>query len=248
VKDLQAGWILAAETSGTYGGVALLHGDEPQGQTLCRMGGNQSRRLLGDIVALLEAAGIGPRDLDLLVANLGPGSFTGLRVGLATLKGLALAAGVPLVGVSSLRSLALAASARDGLIAPALDARKAEIYGAMFRSQEGKLERLLPDSVEEPAAWAQRVAQVAQGEPVLWLGEGSRQYAAALLAGSPAGSRVWDCATEGPDPTLLARAGRERALRRGTDDLATLEPNYIRPSEAETARRRREEAAQAPPR
>ncbi|MBM4319143.1 MAG: tRNA (adenosine(37)-N6)-threonylcarbamoyltransferase complex dimerization subunit type 1 TsaB [Deltaproteobacteria bacterium] len=221
--------VLALETSTTLGGLALLEEDEVRAKLVIRTGGAHSRRLLPLLEELLDQEGLKPHDLHLLVASLGPGSFTGLRVGMATIKGLALAASLPVAGASSLATLAHAAAPCNGLVAPTLDARKGEVYAALYRFHRGQRQTVLAEAVVPPESWAQRVAAAAGGEPVLWLGSGARLYREALAPCSPAGSWLLGAEFESPDPAHLALLGRERALAEGPADLATLEPNYLRP-------------------
>ena len=235
-------WVLALETSTPLGGVALLEGTELRCRVVARMAGSHSRRLLSDIAAMLSNAGLSMEDVDLLVVSLGPGSFTGLRIGIATAKGLALASGAPLVGVSSLATMAAAASAREGLVAPALDARKRQVYSALYRIGEGRTEQILEESVEDPALWGQRTARAASGEPVLWIGAGAQLYRDQLLAPCAPGSRVGRALWDAPDPAFLALLGREKASGEPPGEWAALEPNYIRLSDAELARKRAERA------
>lgn len=229
--------VLALETSTPVGGVALLDGPRLVSRWTAQMGGSHSRRLLADVHLLLQREGLTVGDLDLIVASLGPGSFTGMRIGLATLKGLAFASGVPVAGASSLLCMAQGAALRDGLVAPALDARKREVYSAVYRCSGGEVEALTDEVVEGPGSWAERVAQLADGEPVVWLGQGARVYAEVLLEPCAAGSRVAGTEWDGPDPAQLALLGRRNAEINGPADLEALEPNYIRPSEAELGRR-----------
>lgn len=229
--------VLALETSTARGGLALLEGDEVRLAAVIRIGGAGSRRLLPLLDELLRVEGLQMADLHLLVSSLGPGSFTGLRIGLATIKGLALAAGLPVVGASSLATLAHAASPHDGLVAAVLDARKGEVYAALYRFRQGSRTTLLDETVEPPSRWAARVAAAAAGEPVLWLGTGARLYGELLLGESPPGSWLHGPEFDSPDPAHLALLGRARALAGGPADLAALEPNYLRPSEAELHRK-----------
>jgi len=222
--------VLALETSTLVGGLALLDGDEVCARRGARMAGAHSKRLLAMLDGVLDDEGLRVEDLDLLVASLGPGSFTGLRIGLATLKGLAFASGVPVVGVSSLEVLAAAAAARDGLIAPVLDARKAEVYGALYRSPGDPGCPLLPETVLAPGAWSRRVADAAGDAPVLWLGSGVALYGPELLGPCPPGSRLLGPEFAAPAPALLALRGRLRDRALGPAALAALQPNYLRPA------------------
>lgn len=246
----QAPWILALETSTQLGGVALLRGEQVRGLILANMLGAHSRRLLRDVRAVLADQQIAVGALAAVVVDRGPGSFTGLRVGMATAKGLCWAAGVPLVGVSSLAALAQAACGWRGLVAPTLDARKGEIYGSLLQmGVQGALEPVLPDCVAAPERWAQQVAEAAAGAPVLWIGGGARAYAPVLLAASGAGSRLGHPAIDAPDPVWVGILGGRRLAERGPDPLETLEPDYLRASDAELSLGARVSppAAQAPP-
>ncbi len=226
--------VLSLETSTPVGGVALVVGDRVVSSVVATMAGSHSRRLLVDAHRILADEGLTVQDLDLIVVSQGPGSFTGLRIGMATAKGLHLASGVPLVGVSSLATMASGAAC--GLVAPALDARKREVYLALYDAET--LAPLVPDSVVSPRDAVGLVADAAGGRPVAWMGGGARLYWD-VLGGSAPGWRLLGPAWEHPDPIRLALLGRERASTEGLPDPAALEPNYIRPSEAELARAKR---------
>src|SRR5689334_18463142 len=102
------------------------------------MRGSHARTLLPLIDNALAAARCELSDLDLIAVSIGPGSFTGLRIGLSVAKGLALATGLPAVGVPTLEAYANCAGARSGLLCPVLDARKGEVYGAAFQIGKGQ--------------------------------------------------------------------------------------------------------------
>src|SRR5512146_871649 len=149
--------ILAIDTSTLTAGIGLLDGErliERRERVT-----THSERLLPNIDEVMREAGLAPRDLDAIACAAGPGSFTGLRIGLATAKGLCFAAGKPLVMVSSLA--ALAARAPDGRCCATIDAFKNEVYAARFEVQGGVPaldgeERVLPPAalIEELTAHA----------------------------------------------------------------------------------------------
>ena len=113
---------------------------------------------------------LSPTDIDLFAAAVGPGSFTGVRIGTATLKGLAFGKNVPCAGVSTLEALAYNLCDYDGLICPVMNARRQQVYTALFRAQNGVLERLMPDSAIAIAELDQRLS--AFEEPVRLCGDG----------------------------------------------------------------------------
>lgn len=197
-----------------------------------------SEGLLSLVDEVLREAGLRVRDLDALVCGRGPGSFTGLRIGLATAKGLCLAAGKPLLCLSSLLPLGRAAAevAPPGrLCAAVLDARRQEVYFGLFR--DGEL--LGPEGLCSPGALAE--ALLARGEPVLLAGDGALLYQKLLLAPGGQGGPL----TLAPEPChaiharYLLEAAAPRLARGEVDDLAAVVPLYIRPSDARLPEPRR---------
>jgi tRNA threonylcarbamoyladenosine biosynthesis protein TsaB len=186
------------------------------------------RRLAAETGEVLRRAARAFADLDLVAVGLGPGSFTATRVGLATAKGFALAHDLPLVGISSLAAMAWASRAPvTGLVCPVLDAKRGEVYGALYRVEQGAVEEVRPAFV---ATAADLTAQLsALGEPVTILAESDRlppDIRAALrdlLWPEP----VW------PDATAIAELGQRRFAERGGDELGPLRPIYVRMSYAE---------------
>ena len=164
---------LACDTSTTVGSVALVEGDRVTAELVLQSPGSTSRRLVGDVRDLLAARSLAPSDLDLLVASVGPGSFTGVRITLAALKGLAFALGKPLVGVLSLDALARPLLGRGAVVLAALDARRAELYAAGY-APDGTL--VLAPAALAPQAAAEALRDVHPDLPVLGVGEGVLAY------------------------------------------------------------------------
>ena len=193
-----------------------------------------SARLPQALVDLLSAEGLEIPALEAYAVGLGPGSFTGLRIGLATWKGLAYANRRPIAGASSLAAMALAAAAdaEDGaLLVPLLDARKGEVYAGFYRARGGSIVEVADDAALSPALLAARVAELAAaGARPLAFGQGLAAYAADLAA-------VPRLATEVATPTAAAVAAlvAERLATASYDAQAlfALEPHYVRASEAE---------------
>lgn len=182
--------------------------------------------LLPELLAqMLAGAGAGARDLTALVIGLGPGSFTGLRIGLATAKGLCYAAGIPLVGASSLAAMALAAApdAEEGeLLVPCLDARKGEVYCGLFRRRGGGIELEGAEMVMRPEALASRVLP----ERAQVFGIGRDAYGPLQALASPR-TRI-----RTPDAAALVRlVGAIPAYDKQA--LFALEPHYVRPPDSE---------------
>jgi len=168
--------ILSLETATGCGSVSLTRGGLPGFRLLAectiQQEITQSRRLLGSVSWVLEAAGAKWDDLDAIAVSCGPGSFTGLRIGMAAAKAFAMATGKPLIGVGTLDALALASPMGPGLVCCLLDARKQEVYAAFYRlGEDGLPQPVSPPAVLPPARLLNGVA-----EPVLLVGPGAMVY------------------------------------------------------------------------
>jgi len=214
--------VLGIETSGERGGVALLEDDRVLAVRRFTEGMVHGREIAPALRAMLLDLGLSPGALDLVACDIGPGSYTGLRVGLAAAKGLAFALGKPLVGVPSLDALAEAARGRARLLCPVLDARWGQIYGALY--EDGR--RTGEFRAEPPEAFAARVPPGA-----LVFGDALETYGELFRHRSQAPRELWD-----PRPETIALLGG-RLHRQGLcGDPAALVPLYLRPTEAELKR------------
>jgi len=210
---------LGIETSGGRGGVALLDGPRVLGARLFEKGMVHGREIAPAIQSLLTEAGLPLAQLDLLACDVGPGSYTGLRVGLAAAKGLALALGKPLVGVASLDALAEAARDRARVLCPAVDAKWEQIYGAIY--EDGR--RTTDFLAEKPAAFAARVPPGA-----FVLGDALDAYGELFRDVVRAPRELWD-----PKPETVGLLGQRLHASGVRHDAARLVPLYLRPTEAE---------------
>lgn len=224
--------VLALDTATRRASVALCREEQVVAEGT-REVTTHSEGLMSLIDATLEQAGLAVRALDAIVCGRGPGSFTGLRIGMATAKGLCLAAGRPLICLSSLLPLAAIARERLGLddrpVAALIDARRQEVYCGVFRS--GVL--CTEEVVRRPEALADLLANAVHAdERVILAGDGAVAYRDLLL--SLLGDRV-SLAPEGChviEARYLARAALARLAAGEIDDLHAAQPLYIRPSDA----------------
>ncbi len=164
--------VLAIETSSTLGGVAIMDSEAGLlGESRLNVKAvSHSERLMAEVDTVLGRCGLTLGDIGCLVAAVGPGSFTGLRIGIATVKGIAFATGARVVGVSSLEALAWGA-AESALVCPTFDARRKEVYAAVYRVSPGGLERVIGEAAYAPGALATKLAGL--GATVVLAGEGS---------------------------------------------------------------------------
>jgi tRNA threonylcarbamoyl adenosine modification protein YeaZ len=198
------------------------------------------------ITRLLEDCGRQICDVDAIVAGRGPGSFTGVRIGIATAKGLAQGLGVPLYGVGTLDAIAERFAGRDGLVAVVGDAMRKEVYPALFRGSGGAVERLSADRVSKPADAAAEWAESLEGT-VLLAGDGLAKYAELFLDALGARAEIAPPAMWSPTgASILQAAWRTGAASSGGCAAAVL-PIYTRLSDAEEAEAVRDGRAAALP-
>jgi len=221
--------ILAAETATLAGSVALCEDDQLLGEITLELPRKHSERLVPAIEFLLDQHQLKPQELDGLAVDIGPGSFTGLRVGLATMKGLAFSLNKPLVGVDSLEVLVQNLSLASGLLVPILDARKGQIFAALFRGQgQGRPERISEDWVLNPEDLVKKIS-----EPALLFGEGARVYQEGLRASLGERAGFAPAGQDQPRAYHLARLARPLLLAGEGRDPDQWLPNYLRLSDAE---------------
>lgn len=226
--------VLSLDTSSPVGSVAVVVDDALLCELTIRVRESHGETFLPWVARALESAGLAPKDLDLVAYCRGPGSFTGVRIALSVAKGLALATGVPIAGVSSLRALAHAAALSPALVCPVMDARKHELYAAALRfDAEGVPSEVVAEHVGPPAAVGARLRAAAGADRLVVVGEGARAYASELVPALGTPTLFAPAAFDTPRGALLARlaiADFRAGLR---EDPALAAPVYIRPSDAE---------------
>jgi tRNA threonylcarbamoyladenosine biosynthesis protein TsaB len=231
--------VLALDTTTRAGSAALLR----DGDVLADVSGDPAlthgQRLPGELMRLLDEANASLSEVALLAVAAGPGSFTGLRVGIATIQGLAVATGKPVVPVSTLEALARAAAQDNagGLIVPWMDAQRGEVYSAIYDSAGKSV--LLEATALPPGPTLERIEAFAASRPLHFLGDGAVRYAAEIEAALGQRARVH------PDvPRLAVPIARIAAADPGRA-LAphAIAPVYVRRPDAELARDRRARGA-----
>lgn len=225
--------ILAIETATPHGSVALVAGEAVLAERVLPKGVQASAAFLPAIRDILEESGRGADAVTHVAVSAGPGSFTGLRVGMAAAKGLCRGWGTPIVPVPTLHALAMRFSIDGMTICPVLDARKMEVYTATFRWRGGECERISPDAAIPPEALP---AMLPDGR-IYFCGDGAGPFRALFL--DRLGDRA-DFAPEGEGFPHASAVGLFAAMlvRQGiTADLRTLVPAYLRRSEAELGKR-----------
>ncbi|MFC3041640.1 tRNA (adenosine(37)-N6)-threonylcarbamoyltransferase complex dimerization subunit type 1 TsaB [Virgibacillus xinjiangensis] len=218
---------LAIDTSNQIMGVAILKDGQLIGEIMTNLAKNHSVRLMPAIQQLMEEVSMKPEDLDQIVVAKGPGSYTGVRIGLSTAKSMAWALGIPVTGVSSLEVLSYQGRFFNGMVCPFFDARRGLVYSGVFEWGNERMslireEANLPmeDLLEDVAAREKKVLFISPD--IAKHGERIRQYFGDLAV-------IPDAPYHMPKAGHLALA----AMGKEKDDKHTLVPNYLRLAEAE---------------
>ena len=216
--------ILVIDTSGPVCGAAVMDGEKVYSEFTAQNKNTHSASLMPMIEAVLGAAGTGIKDLDAVAAVTGPGSFTGVRIGVATAKGLAHGAGLPCIPVDALEALSASAGAFDGIVCPIQNARAGQVYGAAFRNGE----RLSGDAPMKLEEYLDAIELL--GDRFLFIGDGVPVHRDAIS------SRLGDRAAFAPAYRCFLRpsAAGWIALEKGEQtDYLGLQATYLRPPNAQ---------------
>ncbi|HXG30636.1 MAG TPA: tRNA (adenosine(37)-N6)-threonylcarbamoyltransferase complex dimerization subunit type 1 TsaB [Thermodesulfobacteriota bacterium] len=225
--------VLGIETSTYSGSVAIVDDDRVLGEVFFNNGPLHSERLLPAIEWLLDGIGVDKKGIEGIAVSVGPGSFTALRIGIATAKGLAFSLGVPIVGVSSLEVLASGLPFAPFTICSIIDARKGEVFAAFFVYSSGKLERIGNEMLIPPAVLIEMIR-----EKTVFIGDGAILYMDLLKSALGELALFCPLSFNFPRASNCALLGIQK-LREGLqDDLLALVPRYLRGADAEILKER----------
>ncbi len=221
--------ILGIDTTATAASAALVQNGEILGELNIRIGLQHSRTLMPMIQSLCSCCNVSMNQVERLAVTVGPGSFTGVRIGVSAVKGMAFPKDLPCVGLSTLEVLANNIPQTDALICPVMDARCNQVYNALFMYQDGELTRLCEDRAISIADLQNELAN--QNKPVIWLGDGS------LLCYNALENK--ECHTLAPEHLRYQKASQCAMLgEKATQTVSSfeLEISYLRPPQAVRAR------------
>ena len=220
--------ILTIATATPTGSVALTRGEELLAELLLTPSGSHSDFLLPVIDELLKRTGVAIEEIAAFAAVVGPGAFTGLRVGVSTVKGLAQATGKPTIAVSSLKALAMQAPA-DGLpVCTLLDARKGEVYSGLFQWRNGFPEPMSNELVAPP-----EIVLDAINENTVFIGDGCRVYRTLIIRHCADRAHFVPWANNPLRASSAAMLAHDNYVNGEVVSPLELMPKYIRLSEAE---------------
>lgn len=226
--------ILAIDTSTMLGGIAIMDESLLIAESRLNVRSTHSERLMTEIEHCLKQSGIKISDIDVFAVATGPGSFTGLRIGVSTIKGFSYATGKPIVSVPTLEALAWNFPYSRYPVCTMLDARKKEVYAALFRWEEGEnLIRLINETSAKPEEFARDALRVTHDDKFIFAGEGAALYRDKII--EVMGEKAIFASPEKtvPSPANVAVLGLKKAKSGEFSEPISLTPMYIRKSEAE---------------
>ncbi|WP_027410628.1 tRNA (adenosine(37)-N6)-threonylcarbamoyltransferase complex dimerization subunit type 1 TsaB [Anoxybacteroides tepidamans] len=219
--------VLAIDTSNVVMGVALVEDHIIKGEIVTNIKKDHSTRLMPAIELLLANCHVAPKELDLIVVAKGPGSYTGVRIGVTVAKTLAWTLNIPIVGVSSLEALAANGRYFNGFICPLFDARRGQIYTGLYRYYEEQLKCVEDDRIVLSNEWARSLKE--KNEPVLFLGSDAGLHKDILIEALGPLAMFAPPSMQLPRPSELAFLG----MNKEREEVHSFVPNYVRLAEAE---------------
>jgi len=229
-------WLLALDTSGKTGSLALLKDGQLKEEINWLPLSSHTSELSLQFEKILSRATLSLKKIDAYALTIGPGSFTGLRVGLAFIKGLACLSEKPVIGVSTLETLAMTDEETEW-ICPFIDARQNEVYAAVYQRKEKKLEILIPESAYNPEEFLKLLTAKKLTGPISFLGSGARVYAEFIRQNFSNQAVFLDASFDAPQARKVGAIAfgefQKGHFSKGGIDLF---PNYLRVSVAEKKR------------
>ncbi|MFC4324330.1 tRNA (adenosine(37)-N6)-threonylcarbamoyltransferase complex dimerization subunit type 1 TsaB [Litchfieldia salsa] len=219
--------VLSIDTSNLVMGIALVEEDKVIGEIITNLKKNHSVRVMPAIEQLLQECDVKPSELEKIVVAKGPGSYTGVRIGVTIAKTLAWTLKIPLVGVSSLEGLATNGRYFKGMISPIFDARRGQVYTGLFSYSENELLTHKEDRITLLTDWLTVLKQ--NNVPILFIGNDLHLHKEVIYEYLGELASYSAITANNPRPSELAFLG----MLKEEEDVHTFVPNYIRLVEAE---------------
>ena len=220
--------ILAVDTSTSTCTVGIANADGLLAESVYSNGQTHARHLMEMIHSSIDASGIPIQEIDGFAVVTGPGTFTGLRIGISTVKGLAYALSRPAVGVTSLAALAAQADLHTKLICPVMDARRSEVYYGLYESEGGEVSQVGRHHVAPPSELTKDIRR-----PCQFIGNGARLYRETFEAALGNLARFSRPCRDTIRAETIARMALERFQKNETQKLPAVLPYYIRKADAQ---------------
>lgn len=218
---------LAIDTSNQVMGIAVSDGDNIIGEYITNLNKNHSIRVMPAIHDLMQEVGLEPKQLDRIIVAHGPGSYTGVRIGVTIAKTLAWTLNIPIVGVSSLEVLARNGQLFNGVVSPIFDARRGQVYTGLYAFQGESFQSLKADQIIMLKDWVEELKQ--RSEKVLFLGNDVPLHEAVIKEMLQEQAVIASPTLFNPRPSELVIIG----INKEPQEVHSFVPNYIRLAEAE---------------
>ena len=213
------------DTATNSGGVALSRNGEVIASLMVKAPLQYAEKILDLVDFLLDQHQLQLEEMDCFAVSTGPGSFTGVRIGIATVKGFCQGLNKPVVGISTLEALAYRFCWAHSPVASVIDARREQIYGAVFRFDGSQIELEQEEQVRSPAQWVKEIS----GQECLFVCDGAQLYKEIIVAAHPE-ARVLE--TDNRVLEALCRLAHQRLKEGQAQSAQELKAHYIRPSDA----------------
>lgn len=220
--------VLAIDTSNQPMGVSIIKEGDVVAEFTKNIKKNHSAQLMPAIHQLMEEVSLQPQDLDRIAVANGPGSFTGVRIGLTTAKTLAWSLNIPIVAVSSLELLSYNGFSFNGYICPFFDARRGQVYTGLYEYVNGQMEVLKPEVNIMMDEWLEELKDL--DKPVLFLSKDLELYRGTIRDVLSDNAECPELPVHLPKASMLAKV----AMDKEPNDVHSLTPNYLRLAEAES--------------
>lgn len=219
---------LTIDTSNQIMGVAIMKDHEISGEMATHLAKNQTSRLMPAIQYLMGTLDMDPSELDQIVVAQGPGSFTGVRIGLTTAKTMAWSLDIPVIGVSSLESLAYQGYFSQSYLCPFFDARRGNVYTALYRTENNQLKTVYEEENLSMEKWLDKVSDL--DKEIVFLSPNLTAFEQLII------DKLGDQAIipEGPFHTVRPSHLALAAMNKEASNTHALTPNYLRLAEAES--------------
>ncbi|WP_027339453.1 tRNA (adenosine(37)-N6)-threonylcarbamoyltransferase complex dimerization subunit type 1 TsaB [Halonatronum saccharophilum] len=228
--------ILSIDSSTSSGSVSLVSKEGIVGEMLLNLKRTHSQRLMPQLITLIESCGYKVKDLDGIGATLGPGSFTGIRIGLTTAKTLAQSLEIPIVGVSNLEAIAYSLRYSSAYLCPMIDARRERVFTALYKGGEN-LELQREEAIMELDDLLEVLKEIKS--KIYFIGEGANLYQEKISSKINEANFV-SSTFNNPRPAIVGELARAKLLAGEDDDYLSLTPNYLKASQAEIQWRKKQ--------
>ncbi len=222
---------LGIETSTHSGSVAIVDGDTILGEIFLNVGPSHSEKLLPMVDWLLQAAGMKRNDLEGIAVSSGPGSFTSLRVGISTAKGMAFSLGIPIVGVSSLEVLSRNLVHTPYTICSMIDARRKQVYAALFKCTRDEPTRLTEDCLSDPVELIGMIS-----EEAIFVGNGAVLYRGLIEKSLGDWAMFCESSLNFPKASHCVEAAMRKLIHDNKGDTSQFSPLYLSKADAEISK------------